>query len=94
MKHYIIAKFKEGIDPAPLIGPVREIFEETLAIEGIHAVDVKPCCIKRPNRYDIMIVIDMDKEALETYDACEPHKKWKRDYGNMLQAKTIFDSDF
>ena len=44
------------------------IFEETLQIPGIYGVKVKPCCIDRPNRYDIMIEIEMDKEALPAYD--------------------------
>ncbi|MBE5996428.1 MAG: hypothetical protein E7240_03610 [Lachnospiraceae bacterium] len=93
MKHYIIAKLKDGIDKKTLIGPVTEIFEGTLSIPGIHAVKVKPCCVDRPNRYDIMIEIEMEREALEAYDACEPHKKWKAEYGPMLASKTIFDSE-
>lgn len=93
MKHYIIAKLNEGIDRNELIAPVTEVFEETLQIPGVHHVKVKPCCIDRPNRYDIMIEIEMDKEALPAYDASAPHKKWKEIYGGMLSAKTIFDSE-
>ncbi len=93
MKHYIIAKLNEGVERDALIAPVTEIFEETLSIPGIHGVTVKPCCIDRPNRYDIMIEIDMDREALEAYDRSAPHKKWKEVYGGMLSAKTIFDSE-
>ena len=93
MKHYMIAKLNEGIDRNELIAPVTEIFEETLQIPGVHHVKVKPCCIDRPNRYDIMIEIEMDKEALPAYDACEAHHAWKDNYGALLQAKTIFDSE-
>ena len=93
MKHYIIAKLNEGIDRNALIGPVTAIFEEALQIPGVHSVKVKPCCIDRPNRYDIMIEIGMDKEALAAYDASAPHRKWKEAYGGMLAAKTIFDSE-
>ena len=93
MKHYIIAKLNEGIDKKELIAPVTAIFEETLQIPGVHGVKVKPCCINRPNRYDIMIEIEMDPEALAAYDASAPHKKWKETYGGMLAAKTIFDSE-
>ena len=64
MKHYIIAKLKEGVDKYALVDPVTKIFKKTLAIPGIHGVKVKPCCIDRPNRYDLMIEIEMDKEAL------------------------------
>ena len=93
MKHYIIAKLKSGIDRNELVEPVAAIFEDTLSIPGIRAVKVKPCCIERSNRYDLMIEIEMDPEALPAYDASEPHKKWKETYGGMLEAKTIFDSE-
>jgi hypothetical protein len=93
MRHFVIAKLKDGIDKMDLIAPVTEIFEETLKIPGIHSVKVSPCCIDRPNRYDIMIEIEMDKDALPVYDECEPHKRWKSVYGDMLSAKTIFDSE-
>ncbi len=93
MKHYILAKFNEGCDKASLVGPVTELFEETLTIPGVHAVRVLPCCIDRPNRYDLMIEIEMDRPALELYDACEPHKKWKQQYGSMLKEKAIFDCE-
>ncbi len=93
MKHYIIAKFVEGTDVASLISPVTDIFEGTLQVPGVHGVRVKPCCIARPNRYDIMIEIEMDKEALEAYGQGEAHKTWKQEYGALLQAKTICDSE-
>ncbi len=93
MKHYIIAKFTEGTDPRPLLPAIRELFEKTLTIPGIHAVRVKPCCIDRPNRYDLMIEIDMEKEALPAYDSSAPHHEWKEKYGPLLQAKAIFDSE-
>ena len=93
MKHYIIAKLKEGVDKNELIAPVTAIFEETLQIPGVYSVKVSPCCIDRPNRYDIMIEIGMDKDALPEYDASAPHKKWKETYGELLAAKTIFDCE-
>ena len=93
MTHYIIAKFIDTCETAPLVEPIRTLFEETLKIPGIHAVRVKPCCIDRPNRYDLMIEIDMDKDALEAYDVSEPHRKWKQEYGHLLQSKAIFDSE-
>ena len=64
MKHYIIAKFNEGCDWKPMLGAITELFEETLQIPGVHAVTVKPCCINRPNRYDLMIEMEMEPEAL------------------------------
>jgi hypothetical protein len=91
VRHYIIGKWNEGVDKAAVLGPVKEIFDRTLEIPGVRGVKVVPCCIDRPNRYDIMIEIEMDPEALPLYDKSAPHKEWKERYGGLLAAKTIFD---
>ena len=93
MKHHIIVKFTEGTDVAALLEPVREIFARTLEIPGVHGVELKPNCVDRPNRCDLMIVIDMDREALPVYDASEPHHQWKRDYADRIAQKAIFDCE-
>ncbi len=93
MKHYIIVKLVKGTDRNALIGPVQELFNGVLSIPGIHDVRVKPCCIDRSNRYDIMIEITMEKEALDAYDASEPHHEWKKNYAALIEKKTIFDSE-
>ncbi len=93
MKHHIIVKFTKGTDVKALAGPVRSIFEETLSIPGIHSVDLKMSNSDRENRYDLMIVMDMDKEALPAYDASEPHIRWKTEYGDRVEKKAIFDCD-
>ena len=41
MKHHIIVKFTDGTDVNELLDPVRSIFDETLAIPGVHSVDLK-----------------------------------------------------
>lgn len=48
-------------------------------------------CIDRPNRYDLMITIDMDEEALAAYDASDPHHEWKETFGDLIEKKAIFD---
>lgn len=93
MKHHIIVKFTEGTDVKALLDPVRAIFEETLAIPGIRQVDFKLSNSDRANRYDLMIVMDMDKEALPAYDVSEPHLRWKSEYGDRVAQKAIFDCD-
>lgn len=93
MKHHIIVKFTEGTDVQALLQPVREIFDECLKIPGIHGVELKTSCIDRPNRYDLMIAIDMDKEALPAYDVSEPHHRWKDTYGPITAKKAIFDCE-
>ena len=93
MKHHIIVKFAEGTDVAALVEPVRGIFEETLSIPGIHGIDLKLSNSDRANRYDLMIIMDMDKEALPAYDVSEPHLRWKSEYGGITAKKAIFDCD-
>ena len=48
-------------------------------------------CIDRENRYDLAIIIDMDKAALPAWDASELHREWKSGFGSYLAAKAIFD---
>ena len=52
-----------------------------------------PCCIDRENRYDVMIVLDMDKDALSAWDASPLHHQWKDEYGALLEKKAIFDHE-
>lgn len=93
MKHYIIVKFVEGTDVDALIDPVKAIFERTLEIPGIHSVEVKRSNSDRANRYDLMIEMDMDRQALSAYDVSEPHRYWKSEYGAIVEKKAIFDCD-
>ena len=93
MKHYIIVKFADGTNYRALEKPVRGMFEQTLSIPGIRGVDVRLSNSDRPNRYDMMIVMDMEKDALPAYDVSEPHLRWKSEYGGLVTGKTIFDCD-
>ena len=40
-----------------------------------------------------MIILDMEKEALAAYDVSEPHLRWKKEYGDRIEKKAIFDCD-
>lgn len=94
MKHHILVKYVPGIgkeEKERLIPEIRELFENTLSIDGIHSVELFPNCIDRENRYDLMIVITMEPEALPAYDDCEWHRRWKSEYGALLEKKAIFD---
>lgn len=93
MKHDIIVKFVEGTDVSALMTPVRAIFAQCLTIPGIHGLTIRRSNSDRPNRYDLMIELDMDKDALPAYDASEPHLRWKTEYGALVAKKAIFDYD-
>ena len=96
MKHYIIAKFKPEItreQKAAMLPEIAALFGNLTALGGVNGVDVCSNCVDRDNRYDLMIEIDMEKDALETYDNCIWHKLWKEQYGKLLAQKTIFDRE-
>lgn len=93
MKHYILAKFIPGTQREQVLPRIREIFEKASEIPGVHGAQVLPCCIDRPNRMDVMIVIDMEKEALEAYDRSEMHHLWKDEFSPFIAVKSIFDHE-
>ena len=94
MKHYILAKWNEYVpDKGALLPPIKALFSTADAIPGVHGAEVYPCCIDRANRYDVMIVLDMDKDALSAWDASPLHHQWKDDYGTLLEKKAIFDHE-
>lgn len=93
MKHHILVKFNDSVNnKMALLPEIKELFERTLSINGIYSVSLKSNVIDRPNRYDLMIIIDMEQSALEAYDVSEAHRLWKEKYGDMISKKAIFDS--
>ena len=92
MKHMILAKFKSDVtDKASLIESIEKLFSVAAEISGVHGAAVYPCCVHRDNRYDVMIVLDMEQTALPLYDESEMHHAWKREYGPLLEKMAIFD---
>lgn len=94
MKHYILAKWNETVtDKAALLAEVRMLFRTAGEINGVYGVELYPCCIDWANRYDVMIVLDMEKDALNAWDASALHHRWKDEYGGLLEKKAIFDHE-
>lgn len=94
MLHHIIVKFNENVtDKAEIASEALQLFSRLKGQNGIHEVKVFLNCVARDNRYDMMIVVDMDKESLEFYDKSAEHLKWKTDYGKYIQSKAIFDCE-
>ena len=92
MKHCILVKWKESVaNKAALVDEARKIFLRLLTIEGIHEVKVYDNVVNRPNRFDVMICIKMDKDVLPIYDESEPHHEWKEKYGKFVENKVVFD---
>lgn len=94
MKHCIIVKWNETVtDNAAILDGVREVFADCTATDGVKGVEIIPNVIDRPNRYDVMIVVTMDKDALPSWDNSDTHKRWKAEYGDRIASKAIFDAE-
>ncbi len=93
MKHCILAKYTpEAYDRrGELLGRIGEVFSAATDIDGVHDVHIYPNCVDRDNRYDVLIVLDMDKSALPAYDVSPMHHRWKAEFGRFLEKKAIFD---
>ena len=92
MKHVILVKWNALVsDKNAIKTEVEIIFEQLLKFEPIHDVKIHQNVIDRANRYDLMIVIEMDKEFLPVYDESEQHKEWKQKFGKFVENKAIFD---
>ena len=64
MKHYIIVKFSETVqEKAALYPEIETLFKKAEKIEGIHRVSFYPSVIDLPNRYDFMILLEMERGA-------------------------------
>ena len=90
IKHCIIVKFKKDVEK-PSREEIRALFSNALTIEGIHALRDYENVIARDNRYDLLIELEMEEEALPAYDESIWHKQWKADYGHLIEQKTIID---
>lgn len=96
MKHHILVKFKPELtaaDKKALLPELTTLFEGALSLPGIGSAELFPNCVDRENRYDLMIVIGMDRDALPAWDASEPHLIWKERYGGLVEKKAIFDCE-
>ena len=93
MRHYIIVKFKEGYDYLKELDAIRELFQDSLKIEGVHKVEMYPSNSKRSNRHDLMIMMELTQDGLLQFDQSLIHQQWKEIYGKEIESKTIFDCD-
>ena len=92
MKHCILVKWNTLVkDKEAILPEIKIIFGKLLDLDGIHSVNFYENVINRPNRYDLMICIEMDKEILPIYDESESHYEWKEKYSKFVENKAIFD---
>lgn len=68
MVHYIIVKWVQGVDKKRLAEKVRTLYADAVKIPGIQAVEIKENVTPRENRYDLMIALHMENDALSGWD--------------------------
>ena len=93
MRHFIIVKFNNLVNAEDLIEPIKVLFEQALEINGIDKVKLYKSNINLPNRYDLMIEMELTRSGLTAFDNSKIHSKWKEEYGKYIDNKTIFDCD-
>lgn len=55
MKHFIIVKFNDSINTQEFIRPIKNLFDESLMIDGIDKIQVYPSNTNLPNRHDFKL---------------------------------------
>lgn len=93
MQHHVIVKFNDTVkDKSAFADEVGKLFKGMEGtVPGVHSVTPHKNCINMPNRYDLMIIVDMDKDALEAYSTSPIHENWINNYAKYLESKTIMD---
>ena len=92
MEHYMVVRFKDGVDAAELYQETASLFREAEKIEGVSRADVFISSHRLKKRYDMMIRIRMKKTALSSFEGSEVMTKWKREYGEKIENVTVFNS--
>lgn len=93
MRHYIIVKFEDSVKVHDILDPIKQLFHQSIKIDGVDKVEVHISNSKLPNRHDLMIEMLVTPEGLTNFDHSEIHKEWKAEYGKYIVSKTIFDCD-
>ena len=93
MQHHVIVKFNETVrDKIALADEIGTLFKGMEGtVPGVRKVSPHKNCINMSNRYDLMIIVDMDKEALEPYTNSPIHDNWINNYSKYLESKVIMD---
>ena len=93
MKHYIIVKFKNDYNYLSELESIKNMFNESLKLDGVNKIEIYESNSNLSNRYDLMIKMELTKEGLVNFDNSSIHSRWKSDYGKYIENKTIFDCE-
>lgn len=94
MLHHILVKWNESVEnKAEFKQRAERAFAGVTDIPGVFTCEFISSCSDRDNRYDLMIRMRMETEALTTYDQSTLHRNWKKDFTQYIAQKAIFDCD-
>lgn len=93
MIHYIVVKWVQNVDKKQFAENVRTLYADAVKIPGIQKVEITENITPRENRYDLMIALYMENDALSRWDNSGLHVKWKSEFGSAIEQKCIFDSE-
>lgn len=93
MLHHIIVKWNANVDKEAAAQKVHLLYAGAAKIPGIQQMEIRENIIPRDNRYDIMIVLNMEESALSAWDQSELHRQWKAQFGPLMEKKCIFDCE-
>ncbi|MCI2047331.1 MAG: Dabb family protein [Faecalibacterium sp.] len=93
MRHCILVKFNEAVtDKTALCAEIERFWAKSTAeMAEVESVVCRRNVVARPNRYDLLIRLEIAPEKLAAYDASAQHAAWKAQYGKLLAQKAIFD---
>lgn len=86
----MIIKLKNTDNIEEYAEDIRNIFSNNLP-EGIKRVDVFSTNSKLRNRFDLMIKVDINKKALETFEESKAYKQFIDKYNDNIKKITVFD---
>ena len=94
MKHLVIVKWNVGDEEKErLNAEALGLFKGLCGMEGIHGVEQIKGIPLNENRFDMILKIDMEKEALKAYSESAVHQKWLSEYAKYIDKKAIFDCE-
>lgn len=94
MFHYILVRYNDqATNREDLRQEIAALFDRALELPGVEEVQLHSAVIESPTRYDLMIVMRMQKDALAAFDASPIHREWKERFARYIDAKAIFDCE-
>ena len=94
IKHHILVRWNSLVqDKKTILVEVQNLFNELLVFKEVSNVELIENIVDRPNRFDLMICITMERDFLPIYDASKQHHEWKENYVKFVENKAIFDSE-